>query len=346
MSLVVREADLDTDGPAIVECLKRWLTPLCDETRFQWLYRGNPFGVARTWIATDPVEGTIVGVASAFPRRVYTGKEEDTGWVLGDFCIAKEYRTLGPALQLQGYLVREVQSGAIPFFYDFPSFSMMAVFRRLRIAQTGQLIRLAMPLRVDRKLKEVLKVPVLIKALSIVGNMFLRLKSGRRGMSDRYALSLHKGLCGEEFSRLTHRIGGEYGVCVQRTAPYLNWRYFANPVQRHEMLTARLGRTLVGFAVFTQAGEDATIVDLLGGPEPGSLKALIGGCVDLFRRRGVTTIHAPLLDTHPWLHLFEDRGFRRRDAVPFVAYASPAFHSRYSHGYGPRWCLMHGDRES
>lgn len=346
MRLVIREADLDTDGPAIIETLTRWLTPLYDETRFQWLYKNNPFGVARTWIATDSVGGTVVGLASAFPRRVYTGKEEETGWVLGDFCIAKPYRTLGPALQLQSCLVHEVHSGAIPFFYDFPSFSMMAVFRRLRIPQTGQLVRLAKPLRVDRKLKEALKAPLLIKALSLVGNMILRMTSGRRGVSDKYTLSLYEGLCGEEFSRLAQRLGGDYGVCVQRTAPYLNWRYLANPVLRHEILTARVDRALVGFAVFTQSGEDATIVDLVGGPEPGSLEALIGGCVDLLRRRGVTTIHAPLLETHPWVHLFENWGFRRRDAVPFVAYASPAFHSRYGHGRGFQWCLMHGDRDS
>ena len=346
MTIIINQADLDRDGSRIVTALKSFLTPRSDGRRFQWLYKENPFGLARTWIATHGDEEAVVGVASAFPRRVYAGSTEATGWVLGDFCIASEYRTLGPALQLQRCLLQEVQSEAIPFFYDFPSASMMAVFRRLNISQTGECVRLAKLLRVNRKVMAVVKNPLIGKVLCLTGNMMLRVQAGGSPPQNGYTLSLHEQPCGEEFSALTREIGGRYGVCVERTAQYLNWRYFDNPLERYEIFTARADGRLRGFIVFTQAGEDAQVVDLAGCQEAKLLETLIGGCVDLLRTRGVGTVQASMLSSHPLIGTWERQGFRRREAVPFVAIAAPAHRSHFDPRYGAVWALMHGDRDS
>ena len=346
MALTIKEADLDRDKTTIVAALKNYLTPRSDGKRFQWLYKENPFGLARTWIATEVDGGAVIGVASAFPRRVYSGLHEVSGWVLGDFCIASEFRTLGPALQLQRHLWQELQSEATPFFYDFPSASMMAVFRRLNIFQTGQCIRYVKLLRVDQKIKAVVKSPVLATLLSLAGNIMLQTVIGKSARSSRYVLALYEQPCGEEFSDLTHEIGSRYGVCVQRTAQYLNWRYLENPLEKHEILTARIDGKLEGFVVFTQAGEDAQMVDLVACDVERLHEILIGGCVELLRRRGVGTIHVPVLSGHPWIGALVSQGFRSRESVPFVASVVSRYRSQLAPECGTVWALMHGDRDS
>src|SRR5258707_14285040 len=97
----IRPAALDADRKVLVETLARYLNPLSDERRFDWLYRENPHGQGRAWIACGPDNSTIVGMAAAFPRRIWIGGAENVGWVLGDFCVSDQNRSLGPALQLQ-----------------------------------------------------------------------------------------------------------------------------------------------------------------------------------------------------------------------------------------------------
>lgn len=85
MDLSVRTADLEADKPAIIETLYHYLTPASNDERFEWLYTKNPFGPALTWLGFDEANGTVFGVASAFPRRVFINGKIKDGWVLGDF---------------------------------------------------------------------------------------------------------------------------------------------------------------------------------------------------------------------------------------------------------------------
>src|SRR3990172_10896236 len=148
MGVSLRRAHLELDRDLLVDAFRRYINPEYDAPRFDWLYRGNPHGEARVWIAFDP-DTKLVGAAGAFPRRMYVGDREQLGWVLGDFCVNPQYRSLGPALQLQRTFLDQVDSGEMAFWYDFPSSSMMALYRRLRLEPFARLVRLAMQLRVD-----------------------------------------------------------------------------------------------------------------------------------------------------------------------------------------------------
>ncbi len=346
MDITIRQADLESDRELIINTLFRYLTPLSDGRRFDWLYRNNPHGQTRVWIATDIVNDITVGVASAFPRRMYLGGREELGWVLGDFCIKNQYRTLGPALQLQRACLAELDSSAIPFCYDFPSASMMAVYKRLRVNPFGQMLRLAKLLRVDRKVREIVKIPAVAHGLSAAGNILLGLWDDGPRDSGTLTMSLHGGECGEEFSVLDREVSGRYGVCIQRSTEYLNWRYRANPLCRYELLTARRDGTLLAYAVFTSAGEDASLVDLFGVEDPTVISDVVNTVVVLLRDRGVVTVSAPMLETHPWIPLLHRLGFRARETSPVVVYVSPGSQSKRSIIEGENWFLMHGDRDS
>ena len=129
-AVYVREADLIDDGPVLADLAGRYLSGNVEEKRFRWLYQENPFGLAQAWIAWDGPE-KAVGMAAAFPRKMYCNGSVIAGCVLGDFCVSPEYRSLGPALQLQRACLDFAQSENFALAYDFPSTAMVGIYRHL-----------------------------------------------------------------------------------------------------------------------------------------------------------------------------------------------------------------------
>ncbi|HWP45685.1 MAG TPA: GNAT family N-acetyltransferase [Candidatus Limnocylindrales bacterium] len=346
MAVHIREADLHSDRRLIIELLYRHLTRQSDGYRFDWLYLNNPFGQARVWIATDIQTRSAVGMVSAFPRRIYIRGREELGWVLGDFCIHEKYRSLGPALQLQRACFAAADSARVAFCYDFPSLSMTAIYQRLQIHPFGQMVRLARPLRVDRKVREMVKIPILAQGLSKAGNLLLRLYDPYPGVNPALTISFLDGKFGEEFSLLAQEVGSRYEVCLQRSAEYLNWRYLANPLGHYEVLTARQGEALLAYVIFAHTGEDAALVDLFGIQDHKVIKSLVNYAGVLLRKRGVITVSISLLASHPWVALLQDSGFKAREASPVVVYTSSLFTLEPMTFDPGNWFLIQGDRDS
>ena len=291
-------------------------------------------------------QGKPIGMAAAFPRRTLIQGRQVLGWVLGDFCISDEHRSLGPALQLQRACLEAVDSGTSAFCYDFPSNGMMAVYRRLRMPATGSMVRLAKPLRVDRKVRELVKVPLISQCISAAGNFLLNLMDDMPSPSRDLECSLQQHPCGEEFTTLAQRVAGQWGNHVERSAAYLNWRFFSNPLSRHEMLVVRSQGHLIGYAVFTQIGEDGTLIDVFGETDPKVIGGLLQALLRLLRERRVVTVSAPLYSSHPGVDLFVEHGFKKREHIPVVVHWAPHIGKQVNGTKESAWWLTSGDRDS
>lgn len=345
MSAAIDEADLILDKDHLIEVVACHLNPLSDGRRFDWLYLNAAHGAAKAWISREPSADRICGVAAAFPRRFYSGMDVARAWVLGDFCLDARYRSLGPALRLQRACLSVLESDDAAFCYDFPSASMMAVYKRLGVGTAGQMVRMAKPLRVDRKLKGMIESRVLRGVVSAAGNVLLKWNSPRAVADRSLELSVLDGFCRDEFTALAEENRGEFGICLERSAAYLNWRYVDNPLARHEIVTARRDGRLVGYIVWTQAGEDAAIVDLFGQKDRSVMRCLVAQVTALARERGVQTLSVSMNEGHPWLSLFSEMGFRRRETFPVVIVPSKSFAQKIDSKL-TGWYLMQGDRDS
>ena len=341
MALAIAPAHLDTDRDLLIDTVRRLLTPRSNGARFDWLYQNSPHGAARVWLAIDQTRDTVVGMAAAFPRRFYVDGSEVSCWVLGDFCLDSEYRSLGPALQLQRSCLEVVEEDRRTLCYDFPSSGMMGVYRRLGFSMTGKMLRLAMLLRVNRKIKEWIKTPVAQRVISSVGNAFVKMGLPNETVDKTLEMSIQNGHCGEEFTALMHEQRGMLEICLQRSAEYLNWRYVNNPLAKYEIVTARRHGKLKGYAVWTQEGEDASVVDLFGEHNQEIVKALLADIIARLTTRGVATLSLWLNELHPWLSWCSEMGFRARDSVPMVCIPGPSVDLRRAN-----WFLMQGDRDS
>lgn len=345
MKVTVQRADIRKEKHIIIDLLRKSINPVYEEDRFDWLYQNSPNGSGRAWMAIDQTNDQCIGVAAAFPRNVTCGGQETTAWVLGDFCLDAQYRSLGPALRLQRACLSVLDMNEGAFCYDFPSASMTAVYKRLGFSVTGQMLRLAKPLRVDRKVKQIIKNPAAQRVVASVGNTLLKIASPRGASKKSLEVSIHPGFCDEEFTVLAQEQRGKFGLCLERSAEYLNWRYISNPLARHEIVTARRNGRLVGYIVWTRTGEDAAIIDLFGEDDSRMGMCLVAEIMNLALNCGLITVSVSMNESHPRLSLFCEMGFRLRDSVPLVIIPSKTF----PHKLDPKltgWYLMQGDRDS
>jgi hypothetical protein len=343
MSVRIRVAALALDRANLIDLFRRHLTPQSDEDRFDALYLRCPHGPASAWVAHDSSTGALIGAAAAFPRKLYFDGMERMGFVLGDFCLEEKYRSLGPALMLQRACVEAV-TPPYEFFYDFPSQNMMAIYKRLGIAQTGSLVRWAKPLRMDKKLEPFVRLKTVARELGAIGNVFLAHRGQKIRALDCEA-ELHQGLCEEEFTALDRKLQSKTGIRTARSEEYLNWRYLSQSPQIYELLTARRHGKLVGYAVVTRDIQDARIVDLSYVEEHAVVPQLLTEAVERLRLRGAATVSLNAGQDHPWNGLFKRAGFRRRESSPLVAYIRPGSELP-SDIFQRDWYVMQGERDS
>jgi hypothetical protein len=193
--------------------------------------------------------------------------------------------------------------------------------------------------------RESFPVPRVQNVVSAVGNTFLKLTSSRIGRDDSLVIASHDGRCGDEFSVLAKALRGRFGVCAERSAEFLNWRYLDNPMGQYEFLTVRRDSRLQAYAVFTRSGEDGFLVDLFGVDDPVVIKGLVDGLARLLEKQGVMTLSVFMVQSHPWISWLSELGFRVREASPLVVVTS-----RSVSGGVPlqdqSWFFMQGDRDS
>lgn len=345
MSVQIREADLDCDGDRIAEALSKYLKPVVNNQRFEWLYRKSPHGSARAWLAFTSF-GEVIGSAAAFPRQVYADGCEETAWVFGDFCLSERYRSVGPALQLQKACLKAAETSGVKFWYDFPSASMLAVYRRLELPPSAKLLRLAKLLRVDREVAKIIPSAFVHRAICPPANHFLSFCDGVSRRESRANYSLHTEPFGAEFSRFASENRLTDGIVVRRDAEYLNWRYFRNPLYQHEVVVARCEGALVGYAIFFQSGRDATLVDLFNPGDVNVLFGLVDWTVTYLRERGTLVLSVPIVESHPFAALLTSRGFKIRESSAVVIQNRSSLREEGKFQGRTRWLLMAGDRDS
>jgi hypothetical protein len=274
-------------------------------------------------------------MAALFPRQMYFQDVAVPGCVLGDFCVTPEHRSLGPALQLQRACLRAAQATDFRVAYDFPSTSMLAIYKRLDIQPSEQSVRMAKVLRADRILRR-LEMPGVTRAVVGSANFVLGLEDCASVAPAHVEFSLEPRPCGPDYSVLAEKVGSSLGICTVRSAAYLNWRYRQHPHIKYEVLSARDNGELLAYCVFTQSGDNVTVVDWFGKAEDRVLIGLLRKLAALLRKRGVATLSLPLMSRDPRTRLLRRLAFRAREAAPVIVLGrcrSPLL-------------LMHGDRES
>ena len=324
MAITIRPGALDVDRDAAIGLFRRYLNEAYDDRRFEWLYRDNPAGPGRLWVAADDHTGEIVGTAGAFPREIRLEGREAVGWVLGDFCVAERYRALGPALALQRRCLEDLAATGAALFHDFPHPRLMPIYSRLRIGAPRLMRRLVRLLRVDDRVERMVGSTRLGRGLASAANAILALRTRPGRPSPTATIGFLAGRCGAEFSALADKVGADYGICLRRGAAYVDWRYLRNPIRPHEIVTVHQDGRLAAWAALAQDGRTGALVDVFGVPDPELIESAVEAAVAALARRGCATVSVSLLDSHPWVALFRRLGFSPRESSPVILHPLPA----------------------
>src|SRR5262249_33635537 len=160
------------------------------------------------------------------------------------------------ALLLQRACLTALASEENPVWYDFPSRSMLAVYRRLGLRMAANQVRYVKLIHIDSKVKRYIPLTRLACSISRIGNRILKLQSRTRSYPTDLEMSLLEGTFQDEFTKFDSRMAGKSAVRGFRTAEYLNWRYLQNPWHRYGVVVARRGTELLGYAVLEVAGTE------------------------------------------------------------------------------------------
>ena len=341
----MRPAHYEAEKQELVDVLQTNLPYLSHARIFDWLYLNNPEGNALTWVAVDTSDNKIVGAAAAFPRRILCHGRDSVGYVLGDFCVEPGHRSLGLAVTLQRACLEGLSAANAGVAIDFPSHTMLAVYKRLRTEANLTMIRYAKPLRADRKVAEHVPVRALARGLSALANTGLRVRDRYTKEEGDWTIAAEPGPWGEEFTQAAYQWSPRVGICVARTAPYLNWRYREHPQRTYQLITARRASALCGYLILHVNGEHCSVDDLFA-EDDTVRKVLLGEATSLARQLLADTLSVPWLATHPGRLLLEESGFRARESSPVVLLALSGSSEDQSGAAGDEWFLTQGDGES
>jgi hypothetical protein len=111
------------------------------------------------------------------------------------------------------------------------------------------------------------------------------------------------------------------------------------------MVTARKNGRLVGYVVWTQAGDDVFIVDLFCEQDAAIVRRLVAEMVGIAQERDAMSVSVWIEEFNPWRSLFVEIGFRPRESAPLMMIPSKSFAHKIDRN--PAGCyLMQGDRDS
>jgi hypothetical protein len=338
MAFYVRDADPIADEQAIHELASRYLEAHSPR-RFSWLYKQNPFGSARVWLAFERETDMPVGMAAMFPRKTYVNGNKVSAAVLGDFCISERFRSLGPAVQLQKACLSPVKSGEIAFCYDYPSSGMLSIYKYLGLVPCERSLRFVKLLKVGATIGG-RATHGLAKPVLDLTSLLLKFREPKPPASDKNDYKLENEPFSSEYQALADKVGSSQGDCTARTATYLNWRFRQHPSEQYELLAAYRGGELQGYCVFKVSGDHAQLTDMLSVPQADTMTGLLFHLLRILRLRGASTVNLSAVAGDPRVPLLKKFGFWARESVPVI---------RYSAGrddLGRRLLLMQGDRES
>ncbi len=345
MAFTIRPAHLQRDLSLIVNLLVENVSARASQVRYEWLYLNNPSGLAKAWVAPDSNSEKIVGTAAIFPRTMYVHGVKTLGWVLGDFCVSSSYRSLGPAIALQRACLNFLQADSSLRYYDFPSQVMLAVYRRLQVGHSSEMSRAIKVLTIDKFIQRRIPVQWIAKPIIWSGNLGLKLTAPKFEPVQDVEVQILEGPWGEEFSQLSKSLSTQYGVYVDRSSDYLNWRFYHSPLSQYQLVVVRKKGILQGFSVIDQSTDDVTVLDCFGVISGEILEQLLKSICFYAKRQGKASLQASVFAEHWMTSIFEKIGFRMREQFPLIlSHSEESSGSKESQEHD--WFLMAGDRDS
>jgi hypothetical protein len=303
---VVEPADLARDRDAV---LGVWRGNLGRDERmgakYDWFYRDSPLGPPLTLLLRHVASGSVVGVATAGPRRMQVDGRVIEAGVLVDLAVLPEHRTLGPALQLQQAML-DAAGSRFALLYGVPNRKAVPVFKRVGYVAIAELRRLARVLRHREHLARRVPGPLATAAAPLV-DALLRLRDALRQLGQprwraRWLDAPPTNLAAGASSGLLHGV---------HDPAFQHWRFAAGPTPpaRWLRIEDRSGR-LRGWFTCQTSHDVLQVVDGGGGEgEVAPPRAAVLALLRAARKAGHASVSLQLAAPDALLATWRAAGF-------------------------------------
>lgn len=335
MALIVREVDLGTEMPLLVDVFNRGFNVAIPEARFEWLYRRNPDGPSTAWFVVDDRSGDVAGCTAVFPRRIQVRGQQRpaVAWNCGDFCIMPRYRAGAAAIKLRQAARDGVDAGVTSFLYAHPNDRMLQIHLRVGHQPLGRMIRLARPTRV--------KGDSILHRMATSGLRVARPDC----LLPRDECEIESRTLPSELDELFDRVRSSLGTALVRDVKYLRWRFVDCPLSEYRFVIARRGSQLTGYLAFCITGGQLNVKDWLGA-DSRAVRTLFGAAIDHASASEASSASVTLLETHRDAPLIRALGFARRpETSTSITYAPESLPWRAAVTRPEAWYMTVGDRD-
>ncbi len=242
-----------------------------------WMYRRNPYGVARCWISVERASGTLVGSVARWPWPLARGMRPLPAAQGGDAVVARAWqhqRVHEHALQIREShpWMRAIVN------YGWPN---PASLRRLKKGVKaprvmGALPRRVLPLRARGYLNDRgLPWPLADAGGLLLDTLFATWSAtvlGKRG--DGTVEQVRR--FDSAFDDVTRRCMPWEGYWSPHDAEFLTWRYLSDPAREYVAFALTVGTTLTGYSVIRVDRGKALLMELVAPPEqPRAARTLL-----------------------------------------------------------------------
>jgi len=276
-------------------------------------YFDNPAEPGAIWVLRSN-GGNVIGTGGLHTcLMVIDGHSHRAGHAV-NLAIDPQYRTAGPAIQLQRAVLDHARSSGHSMVCGITE-RAAAVQKRAGYHHLGPLEQWTKILRTESKLQQYLKVPALAKCVGFGLDVALwgvspearcrRPRGWKVEIAERFD---------ERFDRLWERAAAQFAIVTERSSKFLDWRFRECSDDRyHTLCLCDANGELAGYAVYRNDGFTVELSDLLSG-RPEDLEILIVEVLRQVRKScpAARTVHVPYFGKGTLPSALKRNGFMQR----------------------------------
>jgi GNAT superfamily N-acetyltransferase len=285
-----------------------------------WIAFRNPYrkkDEATYFVVEDG--GRIVAIHGRMPAMFSIQGKETPGYYVHDLYVHKEYREKGKGFWLTLELAKAIERESGSFFSLFGMTRLNLDIQRRRRYHEFSFDAFVKILRPSEALSYVLGNRALVRVLAPIASAALRVAdlfqpaSRSRGVEIEQVRSFDS-----RFDQLFKRVSPKLGICMVKSADYLNWKYGEGPFREDSVLAAWKDGELRGFVAVGRAPHRdlpaAVIKDFVADPEDKPIvHELLQAAIQKCRNEKMYSIRCVMSDERFASHLRRFLFFRLRN---------------------------------
>lgn len=278
---------------------------------YEWLYRRNPYGLARCWIVVERASGRLIASTAFWPWPLARGTQPLEGTLGGDTVVAADWQRRGIAT------LRNDTRKSHAWQDTFIGLSWPNQKSRRRGIKQGRAQKILGPVPLALLVLDTKAFLTHRGWPAIVGAPAALATDGLLRLWRRIMLRAEPGQRVEAvrrfdgpFDAVTRRCTAWAGYWCPHDATFLNWRYLDHPAGRYTAFALVAGDALAGYAVLRYGAHDAWLMEFVAPAAPARGAAtLLRHVVGAARAAGCATLRFSAPRAWPHWPLLRAAGF-------------------------------------